>query len=362
MKAKQQIAPPENWQDFEELCVRLWEEIWQTDNIARNGRSGQKQKGVDLSAIPAGKDGYYGVQCKAKDSLQGKVLTIAEIDDELKKAKNFKPELKRFIIATTAPKDTTIEEYVREKNLDNLKKGLFEIQLCSWEEIERLMSKHPNVHSWYLDSKDYGQRYSATVSVGDSDHITIYPQYEVKEKPMAISRDAKRRVTSNFGLPDLSHFAVPQYVKPTICKPINKEMDLSACPIVLSVENKGVKTIEEATVEFNIDSDGVKIFDTNIRKSLNLDIKTPSSVFVNDNGLSGRFKTGRIFMDKKWNSDEIFIQPTLLTREIKLNWNLFADELHTSGTITIDVQPMYESWKISMDEDLSVYRPKVVIE
>ena len=33
MKAKQQLRKPENWHDFENLCKKLWGEIWKCPEI-----------------------------------------------------------------------------------------------------------------------------------------------------------------------------------------------------------------------------------------------------------------------------------------------------------------------------------------
>lgn len=116
MIAPTQIRPPENWQDFELLCKKLWGEIWNcSDTIKRNGRSGQKQCGVDVYGTPNSSVEYYGIQCKGKDNYTHAQLTKKEIDAEITKAKNFKPALKAFYFATTAVKDATIEEYIREK-------------------------------------------------------------------------------------------------------------------------------------------------------------------------------------------------------------------------------------------------------
>ena len=37
---KKQIPPPAYWQDFEELCHKLWREIWGDINTQKNGRQG----------------------------------------------------------------------------------------------------------------------------------------------------------------------------------------------------------------------------------------------------------------------------------------------------------------------------------
>lgn len=60
MKAPTLIKKPENWQDFESLCKKLWGEIWNcSDTIKKNGRSGQKQHGVDIYGVPKGEKQYY---------------------------------------------------------------------------------------------------------------------------------------------------------------------------------------------------------------------------------------------------------------------------------------------------------------
>ncbi|QTR48966.1 restriction endonuclease [Candidatus Thiothrix anitrata] len=112
---KMQIPPPQNWQDFESLCWDLWTHIWQDNNTQKNGRAGQPQHGVDIygTSYTTSKDSC-GVQCKGKDIYNNKILTTKELNEEVEKAKNFKPKLHQFIIATTAPKDTKIEQQARE--------------------------------------------------------------------------------------------------------------------------------------------------------------------------------------------------------------------------------------------------------
>lgn len=154
MKAQTQILPPTNWQDFEELCKRIWENKWNNpDDIIRNGRLGQSQNGVDISAYVESKRGYCGVQCKGKDIFTNKQITTDEIDEEINKAKNFKPALKSLAFATTAPKDAAIEEYVRTRNIENIEKGLFSISIFSWEDIVSLIEQYKSVKDWYVYEK-----------------------------------------------------------------------------------------------------------------------------------------------------------------------------------------------------------------
>lgn len=99
---KKILRKPENWQDFESLCKKLWGEIWKCSEIKKNGRYEQKQHGVDVYGIPNGEDQYYGIQCKGKDDYTNATLTEKEIDAEIEKTKTFKPHLKKFYFTTTA--------------------------------------------------------------------------------------------------------------------------------------------------------------------------------------------------------------------------------------------------------------------
>jgi hypothetical protein len=65
---KKNLRKPENWQDFETLCKKLFGEMWGCPNtIKKNGRLGQSQAGVDVYGRPKNEDEYWGVQCKGKD-------------------------------------------------------------------------------------------------------------------------------------------------------------------------------------------------------------------------------------------------------------------------------------------------------
>lgn len=156
MKSPTQIQPPANWQDFETLCKKLWGEIWCcTDTIKKNGRSGQNQCGVDVYGAPNNGLEYYGIQCKGKDNYTHSQLTIKEIDEEIEKALNFKPQLARFYFATTAVKDAKIEEYIRLKNIESQKAGGFAIEVFSWEDIVDKLIENRDTYNWYINDCQY---------------------------------------------------------------------------------------------------------------------------------------------------------------------------------------------------------------
>lgn len=137
------LPHPANWEDFENLCFHLWKSIWGDHASHPNGRRGQRQNGVDIYGRPPLKDLYTGVQCKGKNGNYDKKLTIEEIDIECGNAKDFKPELDTFIMATTSPRDANIQEHCREINSE--KKYKFEVDTWSWDDIEDEVQCRPDV-------------------------------------------------------------------------------------------------------------------------------------------------------------------------------------------------------------------------
>lgn len=158
------LRRPDNWQDFETLCKKLWGEIWNCSEIKKNGRSGQLQNGIDVYGTPFGENDYYGIQCKGKDEYTSKQFTESEILREINLAKNFKPALKKLYLATTAVKDVAIEEFVRECDLENRNLGLFEVHIYSWEDIVELIDENKQTHDWYVKSQGFKQHKQVKIS------------------------------------------------------------------------------------------------------------------------------------------------------------------------------------------------------
>ncbi|KAF0219134.1 MAG: hypothetical protein FD174_2220 [Geobacteraceae bacterium] len=156
-----QIPAPQRWQDFEELCADLWQEIWGDPGTEKHGRSGQQQHGVDIYGRPDQRPDYEGVQCKGKDGRYGQHVTETELKTEVEKAKEFYPRLKRFILATTAPNDKEIQLAARKITEEHLAVGLFAVEVLGWDEIQRRLASHPNVidkHYRGLFSFNYPQQ------------------------------------------------------------------------------------------------------------------------------------------------------------------------------------------------------------
>ena len=136
---KYQIAPPASWEVFEDVCLRLWQDIWADPNAKKNGRRGQKQNGVDIYGVSSFDGEQHGVQCKGKYANYGGALTKEEIKDEADKVADADnddeiPELASFIIATTSPRDVELQNYCRKLNEEPTHS--FIVDVWSWDDIE----------------------------------------------------------------------------------------------------------------------------------------------------------------------------------------------------------------------------------
>ena len=134
MHRRKDRTPPANWQDFEDLCLKLWRP--RLIGAKKHGRSGQPQAGVDIFGRDPKTEAWVGIQCKQRGQWPKKVLTASEIETEVEQAERFKPPLSHFIVATTAPRDAEVQRLVREMSDRRRSKGRFQIDLFSWDDLQ----------------------------------------------------------------------------------------------------------------------------------------------------------------------------------------------------------------------------------
>jgi tetratricopeptide (TPR) repeat protein len=125
--------PPNDSTAFESLCLDLWKDIWQDSDAQKNGRRGQRQDGVDIFGHENGS--VVGVQCKQKDGRLWAKVTPDELETEVSTARRFKPKLARFILATTAARDTAVQQRANQLTEQHKKAGLFTVAVWAWEDI-----------------------------------------------------------------------------------------------------------------------------------------------------------------------------------------------------------------------------------
>jgi tetratricopeptide (TPR) repeat protein len=137
------IQPPKDWQAFERNSRVLFMHDLQDPLTKTNGRSGQRQNGVDIYGRRGGNGALVGIQCKGKNAAYGKPVTENELRREVQKALEFKPALDEFILITTAPYDQKIEETARliTKELETGGRRL-RAAVWGWDTLEQHISQH----------------------------------------------------------------------------------------------------------------------------------------------------------------------------------------------------------------------------
>ena len=136
---------------------------FQNDLGQAYGRTGQVQHGVDfyievsagVGATGSAAVQTIGVQCKHKDRLLEGELGIKELEDEVNKAKGFKPALTTFIITTSAPnpQHQASGQGTFELTAEHQKQNpiLFTVEVWFWEIIRDEFSKIPALRREILE-------------------------------------------------------------------------------------------------------------------------------------------------------------------------------------------------------------------
>ncbi|MBM6993538.1 MAG: hypothetical protein I3J02_09800 [Prevotella sp.] len=382
MEGKLQLRKPENWQDFERLCKVLWGEIWECpDTIKRNGRQGQAQKGVDVYGIKNGEDAYRGIQCKGKDDYTKSNLTESEIDNEIAKAHLFTPKLKSFYIATTANKDANIEEYVRQKNLESISNGGFEIDIFAWEDIVDLIEAHRNTYNWFLNNCSYKDVSDVEVFIGGEKEYTIFPKYyritkEYHLKPQELSwlpEESLKLIQANTHFMNLNDVLYPP-----------SKHDYRWCTISVNIYNTGKTVIEDYKLSIIIDMENVleisdkfhyynsRLMDQAAVAQINARKDAQREVFESTeycDVIEYRPKD-RILVQDDHRTFKIAVKPKDNVQSIKVMWILYSRNYKKEGELILNVEPKFEDKKEKIEvnsidelkENEVIILPKIVEE
>jgi hypothetical protein len=347
MDASLSLRRPNNWQDFETLCKKLWGEIWNCPEIKKNGRVGQTQHGVDVYGIPFGEDKYYGIQCKGKDEYTNKQFSKDEITKEIEKAKSFQPPLKKLYFATTAIKDAGIEEFVRKQNIDNIANGLFEVHIFSWEDIVELIDENKHTQDFYVRSQNYKTSKSVAITFQDGlTEIILTPKY--KKTITHYRQKIVQADTYNNPLAALmqqrSHFASLNFVRMPMSE---TKVNLSYCKLYFQIHNIGLDPIEEYKLFFDFDGKIIDLKESNEEHSgiaLITAHRHVTDVYLWTDSMSGKIipKKNILVGDDTFSSDDIFIKPLPKEYEIMVNWKLISKDFKDEGKLKIIVKPDIE--------------------
>jgi hypothetical protein len=110
---------PKDAYEFEDIVWDIFKRKWNDPQAQRYGSTGDPQQGVDVSGQPKEYGGgHVGVQCKRYNKLDKKTVI-----EEIEKAEGFKPPLEHYIIATTASRNSRLQEAIRLINLERKSQG-----------------------------------------------------------------------------------------------------------------------------------------------------------------------------------------------------------------------------------------------
>lgn len=370
MKIAQTLRRPANWQDFESLCLLLWREEWKSDDLKKNGRNGQLQNGVDISGHRDGENEYSGIQCKCKPG--NKQVTREEIEEEINNARAFKPALRRLVFATTADKDVSIEEYVRLKDDENRKQGLFSIDIKSWQDIIDLLERNKSVLNTYLDI--VAEDYAVAITFDDGSGVTtIKPRYShityvepvPKAKVQMTDQPQQDMMKAVFG--DISTRL--QYIVSAankINEPLEKikvvrghvETNHAYCPLKFQMVNQGRSPIDDYKVFFYFNNNQVLFAETNVEKRMSMPEITfgnaLSNISMHDGEGISMFGTSLIPGDVTY-TDDFFVHLPIGVQEVNIDWKLLSRHYSEKGTLKIivedEIQYDYEYSKARVGEE-----------
>ena len=357
MKIAQTLRKPANWQDFESLCLLLWRLEWKSDDIKKNGRNGQAQKGVDICGHRDGEDGFSGVQCKCKPG--NTALTRDEIDAEIENAKAFKPVLRRLVFATTADKDASIEEYVRIMDDENRRQGLFGIDITSWQDIVDMLERNKPVLDTYLDI--VAEDYAVSIVFGDgSEEATMHPKYsrvhyaELRPTEVlqtkSVSDDNALDIALGGMISQVENFAksIERLNQPVaaLCKIVQGHIytNHAFCPLKFKIVNQGRAPIDDYKIIYAFDNAQVSFAWDNVEKK-DVMPQMPFTPGVRnlsfESGVGVTMYGDSLIPGDCAYTDDFFIHVPENVEEVNIRWKLLSRHYSEEGTLKLLVDKEY---------------------
>lgn len=166
---------PKSWDEFENICRDSFGARWGNPNLARHGRQGQNQDGIDIYGNDSC-DAHIGIQCKNTTGSITKAIITAEIAN----AEKFRPSIKMLYIATTCDADVHIQKYIRGLSDTRIKQGNFGVEVVFWGDIFQDLCRDQT-----LAIKHYPQFFKMTFAdLSQKDLMTAFtpPQVRLLDK------------------------------------------------------------------------------------------------------------------------------------------------------------------------------------
>lgn len=352
---KKSIRPPENWQDFETLCKKLFGEIWGCSmTIKKNGRLGQPQSGVDIYGKPKNENEYWGIQCKGKDNYLDPKLTEKEIETEIEKAKKFEPKLKTFIITTTCPKDVNIEQFIRIKDQESCAKNSFNIVLYCWQDLADLIEENRHTYNWYINEIQFKDKFDVTVNITSKNGDNIFrPKFQKNIKSYIMKTPVYDSLSSQLNLYNK--------INPTwlTAQPLGgplglKKINHGWVKIKVGISNSGSVVLEDWKFWMEFDNN-VKTIDDDFTKDIfayKEAVKYRTTwAYEEDNEVLYKPINNQPLIQKDSKGFTCYCIPNYDTNLIKIKWHLLARDFDREEEIEFKVEPEYVEKKESFFVD-----------
>jgi tetratricopeptide (TPR) repeat protein len=127
-----EITKPTDDSAFEDMCARIYSEVFNDPLPKINGRRGQAQAGIDVFVNST--SGRIGIQCKRY--VDG-TLKLKDVQTEIERADKANTPIVRLIVATTAVSDAKLLRQVQDLSDDRVQKGQYPVEVEFWEDICR---------------------------------------------------------------------------------------------------------------------------------------------------------------------------------------------------------------------------------
>lgn len=131
---------PRDWETLEDIIADLLKRRYQSPNVQRFGRRGQKQFGIDI--VGPTKLGMIGVQCKHHVDQN---IPISEINDAITKVSESPVPLSELIIATSASRDNKAHSHILSLAKRRERQGECPVSIFFWEDIVEWLEEFPDL-------------------------------------------------------------------------------------------------------------------------------------------------------------------------------------------------------------------------
>lgn len=133
---------PRSADEFERLCLRLLRRHWQLPQIERMRDLGNGERPVDLLEI-SGRPRVAAVRCALREVHS--TLSANDIKDAAERAMSLGLPIGRFVVATTASREASLQRTLYDLNRAQRGSGPSAIEVITWDDIQELLDEYPQV-------------------------------------------------------------------------------------------------------------------------------------------------------------------------------------------------------------------------